>query len=110
MTDDEMFKIVAKDLGLPVEKVKDIDRVQWNTIKSFLNNPSFDVLEIPQFCTFVIIQSRMRSTLRYSLRLLKQIKKKHIKYPNSAKYQREYETNKQLFKNLWKLKRECKMF
>lgn len=109
MTEAEIYKQVSRELEIPLDKVIAYDKALWNHMKSSLNNPYFDVLELPEFGTWVIISSRMRSTLKFELRRLRSIKKGYKKFPNSLKHKNQYEDGCKLFRSLWKLKQKLKM-
>lgn len=109
MTDQQIYQKVSKQLGVSVDKVAAYDKAQWNQIKMMLNNPCFDVLEVPMLCTWVVIPSRMNSTLKYSIRVMRKYKRALAEKPNSERTKAAFEDSKRLFKELWKLKKECKM-
>lgn len=107
MTDEQIYALASKRLKISSDIIAVCDKVHWKHVKDSLQNPDADVLEIPQFGTWVIINSRMRSTLKFSIRILRRIKKR-LSNPKDKRAVREWEDNVRLFRNLWKLKQECK--
>lgn len=108
MLQSEIYKKVADELNIPVERVVDYDKQMWNFIKVSLNNPTFDVMEIPFMGSFTITKVKIGRTLRSSLIILKRLKKKKEKYPDSKKISNDYEIQCKNFRALWNLKKQCK--
>lgn len=109
MLQSEIYKKVSEDLNIPVERVIEYDRHMWNYIKISLNNPTFDTLEIPFLGSFNITKVKMGRTLRQSVIILRRLKNKAAKHPNNKKIQDDLEIQIKNFRNLWKLKQQCKL-
>lgn len=109
MLESELYKKVANDLGISVERVRAYDKHYWKHVKLDLNNPTFDVLEIPFLGSFTITPAKLRSTLKFALRDLKRLRKKIRNDEEiSPKLVKNFEDDKQLFKALWKLRASVK--
>ena len=106
MRDSEMFEQVAYEMGIDVKRVNAYFNFHWQQTKIELNNPTFDVYEIPFLGAFTMTFAKMRSTLKYELKSLKGKRKRLQKDPTNPKLIREFEAQKGYFKNLWKLKQE----
>lgn len=106
MRESEMFEHVAYTMGIDVKKVIAYSNFHWQQAKVDLNNPTFDVLEIPFLGAFTMTFAKMRSTLKYELKALKRLKKKVEKDPTNSRLIKQFEAQKEYFKNLWKLKQE----
>lgn len=109
MLQSEIYKKVAADLNVPLERVMEYDKKMWNFIKISLNNPTFDTLEIPFFGSFNITKVRMHRTAKQQIIILKKMRDKLKKHPNNEKLKNDFEIQKELFKKLWKLKQQCKL-
>lgn len=109
MLEHQIHQKVANDLGIPLERVKAYDALYWKQLKIDLNNPTFDVMEVPFLGSFTITPAKLRTTLKFALRDLKRLRKKISTFeeipPNLVKH---FETDKQLFKDLWKLREVVK--
>ncbi len=106
MSELELHQRAAKELGVSLERVIEYDKLHWKCLKYDLNNPTFDVMEVPFFGAFKMTKPRFLKALRYSFRQLKGLNKKTKKYPHNEKLMKEYESAVILFKNLWKLKQQ----
>ena len=110
MLQSEIYKKVAEEFNIPIERVIDYDKQMWNQIKISLNNPTFDTLEIPFFGSFNITKVKMGRTLRQSVIILRRLKAKAAKHPNNKKIQLDLEIQTKNFRNLWKLKQQCNFY
>lgn len=110
MLESELHKKVADELGIDLERVIAYDKEYWKNVKWEVNNPTWDVLELPFLGSFTITPAKMRSSLRYSLRILKRMRDKIKREAKAGKTNtkliRDFDVQKELFKNLWKLKQE----
>lgn len=111
MQEIDLYKTVAAKLNIDVQKVIEYDKLQWTNVKLDLNNPTFDILEIPFLGSFTMTRPKLISTLKFSLRILKRMRNKMRRNekqnkPNSAKLIRDMESQKKYFSNLWKLKQQ----
>lgn len=104
----EMYRKVAEDLNLPLERVVEYDKKMWEWVKLSLNNPTSDVIEIPLLGSFSITNVKMRKTLRSKIIMLRKLKNKRDRFPNNEKIQRDVDIQTNLVKNLWKLRKMCK--
>jgi len=110
MLESEMYKKVAEELGISTDKVEAYDKLQWRNISYDLNNPSFDILEVPFLGSFTMTYSKILATLWYELRELKRmrdsLKRKKDKGQYDVKAEIKFEAKKLTFKHLWKLRKE----
>lgn len=109
MLQSEMYAKVSHSLNIPLDRVIEYDKQMWNFIRLSLNNPTFDVLEIPFLGSFSITKVKMGRTLRSSLIVIRKTRDKLARYPNNAQLKIRLENEKILFRNLWKLKQQCKL-
>lgn len=105
----DIYARVASELNIPVSKVVEYDRRQWEFIKDSLNNPVADVIEVPYMGSFSITKVKMGRTLRQAIILLKKSKRSLELHPENTKLRIKHESYKELFRKLWKLKQECKL-
>src|SRR4051812_19327115 len=86
MLQSEIYKQVAHELGVPLERVIEYDKQMWNFIKLNLNNPTFDTFEISFFGSFNITKVKIGRTLRQSIIILKRMKKKIANTKRKSKW------------------------
>ena len=108
MRDSEIYKIVSQELGVDIKRVEEYDKKFWQNNKLELNNPDWDVYEIPFFGTWTMTKAKLHRTLKYELRLLKKSKASLLKKPNNTKLRIIYDAAILKFRELWKLKKELK--
>lgn len=110
MLDREMYEIVSNQLDVDVKLVEELDKFFWKELKKDLNNPDADVIEVPFLGSFSITRAKMNSTIKYSLRILRKMKEKNIRLELKGKLHekniRDLEIQKELFRNLWRLKQK----
>lgn len=109
MLPSEIYSRVAAQLGIPVHKVIEYDRRQWEFVKDNLNNPVADVIELPYMGSFSITKVKMGRTLRQAIIIMKKSKRSLELNPENTKLKIKFEAYKVLFKQLWKLKQECQL-
>lgn len=102
-----MYERVSRETGVPLQKVKEYDKIMWDFIKVSLNNPTFDVLEIPFMGSFTATLPRIRRTTFVALKRLKRLKAKHLRKPTD-KTKRDLEIQTEYFKRLLALYKLCK--
>lgn len=109
MLEADLYKKIASDMGISVDRVKAYDKHYWKHVKLDLNNPTFDVLEIPFLGSFTITPAKLRSTLKVNLNDLKRLRNKIRKSEEiSPNLLRIFEDEKKLFKALWNLRKFVK--
>lgn len=108
MRDKDLYEQVAEQLNLSVKAVEEMDKFFWRNLKKMTNNPESDVIEIPFLGSLSITRAKLNSTMRFSLRNLRRMKKRVINKDDKYydKKMKDFEIQKELFRNLWKLKNE----
>lgn len=108
MSESEIHQKVANELNIDVNKVVEYDKKFWQHVKLSLNNPDFDVLEIPFFGSFTMTKPKLFRTLRFSIRILRKMNIRLNKNPENGKLRMDIKIQNELFNKLWKLKKEIK--
>lgn len=107
MTERELYKKISEELDIPIERIIAYDKLHWKQLKIDMNNPEFAVYELPHLGTFTITPVKLRNTLRYHLKILKDCRKKIQRAKrNNPKLLFRFEAEKENFRRLWKLKNE----
>lgn len=106
-----MYELVSKTTGIPLERVKEYDKQQWDFIKVNLNNPmdkfDFTVLEVPFMGSWTVVPPKVRHTLKVAIARHRRLKEKQKRFPKVDKLKKDVDIYKLQLNKLWKLKQIC---